>query len=51
MTRLEICTEIERLELKVEAALNKGDMGREHHYLDEIEELEGTLSVMRGGEK
>ena len=51
MTRLEIRTNIERLELKVEAAIDKGDMGREHHYLEEIEELEGTLSVMRGGEE
>ena len=46
MTHLEIRTEIERLELKVESALNKGDMGRERHYLGDIEELEEELSVM-----
>ena len=51
MTRPEIRTKIERLELKVEAALDRGHVGREHHYLDEIEELEGTLSVMCGGEE
>ena len=50
MTRREITTKIEQLEGKVEAAIDYGDMTREHRYLDEIAELEGTLSVMCGGE-
>lgn len=49
MTRPEIIQKIERLELKVEAALEIGNIAKEHRYLDEIGELEGTLSVMAGG--
>ena len=50
MTRREIITEIEQLEGRVEAAIDYGNMCREHRYLGEIAELEGTLSAMGGGE-
>lgn len=48
MTRIEIVHQIEELEERVEAAIDYGDMTKEHHYMDEIAELEGTLSAMGG---